>query len=109
MLPAEVAEHTRSTARWSHAAQYHAGKHNDDLRRDGPVRLPPPGLWQSRTGVRVRRTGAGIAEATPGHHATAVPSNSIIWPGIASRTTPSIVVDGMAPAAPSREASTPQC
>lgn len=41
------------------------------------------------------------------HHATAVPSSSTIRSGIASRVTPSIVVDGATPAAPNRDASTP--
>ncbi len=40
-------------------------------------------------------------------HATAVPSSSTIRVGSASRVTPSIVVGGAAPAAPSRAASTP--
>ncbi|GAA2946073.1 hypothetical protein GCM10010446_34190 [Streptomyces enissocaesilis] len=31
------------------------------------------------------------------HYATAVPSSSTIWPGIASRVTPSIVVVGATP------------
>ena len=40
-------------------------------------------------------------------YATAVPSSSTIWPGIARRVTPSIVVVGATPAAPSFPASTP--
>jgi hypothetical protein len=53
----------------------------------------------------VRRARA--AEKTRSHHATAVPSSSTIWPGIARRVTPSIVVVGATLAAPSRPASTP--
>jgi hypothetical protein len=40
---------------------------------------------------------ARAAEAVRSHHATAVPSSSTIWPGIASRVTPSIVVVGATP------------
>lgn len=40
-------------------------------------------------------------------YATAVPSSSTIWPGTARRVTPSIVVVGETPAAPSRPARTP--
>jgi len=50
---------------------------------------------------------ARAAEATRSLHATAVPSSSTIWPGIASRVTPSIVVVGATPAAPNLDASTP--
>lgn len=41
------------------------------------------------------------------HHATAVPSSSTSWPGIANRVTPRTVVAGATRAAPNRDASTP--
>lgn len=44
---------------------------------------------------------------TTRRYATAVPSSSTICPGTARRVTPSIVVVGATPAAPSRPASTP--
>lgn len=53
----------------------------------------------------VRWAGAGRRTRT--RQATAVPSSSTISPGIASRVTPSIVLAGATPAAPSRPASVP--
>nr|WP_240740465.1 GNAT family N-acetyltransferase [Microbacterium sp. PI-1] len=44
---------------------------------------------------------------TTSGHATAVPSSSAICPGMARRATPSIVVVGATPAAPSLPARTP--
>ena len=65
----------------------------------------------SPAGMRVAPPGtAGEAVpdgATTARHATAVPSSSTIWPGTASRVTPSIVVGGATPAAASRDARTP--
>lgn len=67
-----------------------------------PVRLRIHHVPTARAGSRAR-----AAEETGSHHATAVPSSSTIWPGIARRVTPSMVVVGATLAAPSRPASTP--
>ncbi len=64
--------------------------HHSEHRK--PLLVPPP---------------AALPEAAGSLHATAVPSSSTIRSGIASRVTPSIVVDGATLAAPNRAASTP--
>lgn len=72
---------------------------------------PPYGgtpIAQPRPGSRhLAASGSALPEAARWCHATAVPSSSTISSGIASRVTPSIVVVGATPAAPSRDASTP--
>ena len=68
---------------------------------------PPPMASDAPSplhGIRFRRSGEGRLMS---RYATAVPSSSTIWPGIASLVTPSIVVVGATPAAPNRAASTP--
>lgn len=67
-----------------------------DFRLEGPAELVES----------VAAAAARLAAATTSH-ATAVPSSSTSWPGIASRVTPSMVVGGATSAAPSRDASTP--
>lgn len=52
------------------------------------------------------QTGTSSRSDKP-RYATAVPSSSTIWPGIASLVTSTIVVVGATPAAPSRPASSP--
>lgn len=62
---------------------------------------------QRRHDPREREVVSALSALSRSHHATAVPSSSTIWPGIASRVTPSIVVAGATPAAPNRPASAP--
>jgi len=71
-----------------------------DVEQQADPGLPQP--LQERLGVEA-------VDAYRHHfdHPTAVPSSSTSWPGIASRVTPSIVVAGATPAAPSRDARTP--
>lgn len=72
-------------------------------RRTSPPRAPGHPACPLLAPVRRARA----AEEQGSHHATAVPSSSTIWPGIARRVTPSIVVVGETWAAPRRPASTP--
>lgn len=72
-----------------------ADRHHSEHRKS-PIHLLP-----------VHLQPAPVAEAVGSHHATAVPSSSTIWPGIASRVTSSIVVVGATPTTPNRAASTP--
>lgn len=78
-------------------------------RRRGHRRRLSPFRAQVITCLPATRTGSTGTSSRGGevHYATAVPSSSTIWPGIASRVTPSIVVVGATPAAPNRPASTP--
>ena len=70
-------------------------------------RIAASSSWTTSTPLLVPVQAARAAEAAKSHHATAVPSSSTIWPGTASRVTPSIVVVGATLAAPNRDASTP--
>lgn len=91
-----------------------AGRH--PRRAAGPV--PRPSHLRTGLAYSIRAAAAhpssctspppaALPEAARWHHSTAVPSSSTIRVGIASRVTPSIVVAGVTPKAPNRDASTP--